>query len=89
MRVPETDARDDLFDDFEQIILCALTHLSSRQGRGRVGHKEDAEAFLHPCRCECLIDPVGEIDRFFCPLGFDPQEKSHGKQTGEEKVSSC
>jgi hypothetical protein len=83
MRVPKTDARDYLLDHFKQIVLCPFAHLPGRQGRGRVGYKEDAEAFLHPCRCDCVIDAVGDIDRFFRPLGFDPQETSHSKHTGE------
>ena len=85
MHVPKTDARDYLLDDFKQIVLCPLTHLSGRQSRGGVGYQENAEALLHPGSCDCVIDSVSDIDRFFCTLGFDPQNMSHSKQTGEDE----
>jgi hypothetical protein len=77
MSMPETDARDDLLNDFQEIILGTLSDLSGRQGRGRVSHEQQTQAFLHPRARDRFIDSIGDIDRFFGSHGLNRQQMSH------------
>ncbi len=42
MRVPKTDARDDLLYDFKEVVLGAFTHLPGREGRRGMGYEQHA-----------------------------------------------
>lgn len=77
MRVPKANARNHLLHHFEEIILGSLPDFTGRQGRRRVGHKENAKALLHSGGRDGIIDSGGHIDRFLCARSFDTQKVSH------------
>ena len=64
-------ARNDLFDNLEQILLRPFSNFSGRDSSGRMGHKHGAQAvceFRIPDDC---LDLIRQVDDLFQCRGLD------------------
>src|SRR5262249_48940411 len=77
MSVAKPNRRNHLLDDLKQILFCPLPDLSGRQGSGRVGEEDEADAILNLGLPDQRLKLIREIYHLFQTAGADAKHFSH------------
>src|SRR5688500_9599076 len=85
MRMLETNSRNHLFDDLQEIIVSPLPDLPGCQSSSGMRKKNGADALLQLRLPDHRLKPIGQIDDLFRGCCFDTEDFAHRKMVFMER----